>query len=707
MFFIFVCLFASRVQLWADPVPNPQQDGYVPFGKVPGPSPQYGMIPDTPGTRALVAAVEATSIALDSQHQITDSTIFFESFEAYENWIALNREVADVFYAIEWVRNNSIRLSTNGLTGDSVADFVRTVTSAVLIVQKGIPAPMVYFDYSALPSQKVFQTDDRSAVELVIFATVLYISPILTAAVYYGAEAESGLRDLFFFYGLSPSANRIRWYCECCITCFVLSLPFAIAISLIIEIDFWLLLVHFLLSTTSIVSFTYALIAIWPTQAMGHVVGLGILMTFFVVFFWAVFSWLFTDDGYYEKRILSIFPIASIPYTLSQIVSGHCIDLGQAAFPSNYPVRMGFAYMAVETVVYFVLFFVIDTLKSSAWFRAVFRWEKGIPQEGITPIVVCQLTKEYGEVTALNGISFEVELGETLAVVGPNGAGKSTLLSALAGCCATTNGKITFLGIDVTHDIESAHRMMGYCPQQNLFMQDLTAPEWTKTLSILRGVPDFDCSELFAALGLEDQLTSRLGDLSGGNKRKVSLASSLIGNPPIMILDEATSGVDFTSRTRIWSLISGLKNTTVIMGTHTLEECEKIADRIMVLVDGAVSVIDTPTSLRQLFKCGYLIETAESNSNALRSILQTHGIEKPEFEITEDRAKVMIPAEEHGALAGILRDIDFEYLLSVQNLEEQIFSHIQEHEIQCVLRRDFRLLADGSSADSSKLDEVP
>jgi ABC-2 type transport system ATP-binding protein len=99
------------------------------------------------------------------------------------------------------------------------------------------------------------------------------------------------------------------------------------------------------------------------------------------------------------------------------------------------------------------------------------------------------------------------------------------------------------------------------------------------------GEPDFDCSELIAALGLESQLTGGIGGMSGGNKRKVCLVSALLGSPAIVILDEATSGVDFTSRTRIWSLIADLKDTTVIMATHTLEEWEKIADRIMVLAE--------------------------------------------------------------------------------------------------------------------------
>jgi ABC-type multidrug transport system ATPase subunit len=559
--------------------------------------------------------------------------------------------------------------------------LIRTITSSFLVIGKSIARPQIYFDYSPLPSDRVFQTDEWEIIELIIFSTVLFIPPILTSATNYGTEAESGLRDLFFLYGLSPGANRLRWYSECFVVCFTLSLPFAIAISAILQISFWLLFIQFLLSTSSIVSFSFALIAIRPTQALGRVVGLGILMSFFVVFFWARFSWLFTDDGYYEKRILSIFPSAAIPYTMGQIVSGHCISLSQVGFPANYPVRMGFIYMAIETVIYYFVFVLADCLRSTKWFPAPFAWRKRAPCKGVTPLVVHDLVKEYEEIVALKGVSFEVAIGETLAIVGPNGAGTSSLLGILAGCRTTTGGTISLLGLDISQDIESGHRMIGYCPQENLFMDELNAPEWAKALCVLRGVPEFDCSELFAALGLDRQMKGRIGDMSGGNKRKVCLASALIGNPAIVILDEATSGVDFTSRTRIWSLISGLNNTTVIMGTHTLEECEKIADRIMVLADGSVAVLDTPAVLWQLFKCGYLIETEKSNAEELQSILKNHGFNDPELEVTEESVKVVIPAEEHGALIGILKDFKFQYLMSIQNLEEKIFSHIQEQEM--------------------------
>jgi ATP-binding cassette subfamily A (ABC1) protein 5 len=238
------------------------------------------------------------------------------------------------------------------------------------------------------------------------------------------------------------------------------------------------------------------------------------------------------------------------------------------------------------------------------------------------------------------------------------------------------------------------HTMVGFCPQGNLFMDQLNTPEWLGALCVLRGVPDFDYSELVVALGLEHQLESRIGDMSGGNKRKVCLASALLGNPAIVVLDEATSGVDFTSRTRIWSLISGLKATTVITATHTLEECEKIADRIMVLAGGQISALKTPTELRQEFKCGYLLETDQANVPELTRIMATYGIERPQIEVVDEQARVVIPAEEIHVLTGILKDINFHYLMSIQSLEEKIFAHVHEHEMATLLNRDNDLNAE-------------
>jgi ABC-type multidrug transport system ATPase subunit len=256
----------------------------------------------------------------------------------------------------------------------------------------------------------------------------------------------------------------------------------------------------------------------------------------------------------------------------------------------------------------------------------------------------------------------------------------------LAGCNEATSGEINFFGINGRLSLAKLHKMIGFCPQDNLFVDQVTAKEWLDSVCALRGIPKYDYSEIFRALGLDEQTRSRIGDMSGGNKRKVCLATALVCEPPVVILDEATSGVDFTSRTRIWSLISGLKDTTVIMATHTLEECEKIADRIMVIADGHISNLATPTDLRQIFKCGYLIETEEENSERLKGTLDSHNL-NCEIEILEGRARVVIPSEEVHALTKVLPELQFGYLISIQNLEEKIFSHIQEQEMAMVEKK--------------------
>jgi ABC-type multidrug transport system ATPase subunit len=700
MFLAFVFLFCFRNSFWSDPLQHPSTDMYVPFTAVTGPMPQYGIIPDNQHTRLLLAALEKTVIS--APDGINKSTIFFNSFDEYKSWIQMNRKTNDVFYAIEWCNSDppnlthpDIHISTNGMTQfplddvdvQTIPDFIRATGSAITAIAKSPATPTVFLEWAKLPSDSVFQTNDDST-EIIIFVTVLFFPVILTAATNYGTEAESGLRDLFIFFGCSLAANRTRWYLECFIVGFVLSIPFAIVIWAVVGVSFWLLFVMFFLGAGSITSFTFALVVIRPTQSMGRVVGIGVLMTFFVAFFWARFSWLYTDDGYYEKWILSILPSAAIPYIFGQIISGHCIDFSSVRHPDNYPVQFGLIYMAVEMVVYYIAFLIIDYMKGTKWYMAPWKWGKTQPIEDVTPISVDWLRKTYGDIVALNDLSFEIEIGETLAIVGPNGAGKSTLLAILAGALPSTFGQVRFRGLETTRDIECIHRMIGFCPQENLFMNELKAPEWFHALCVLRGEPEFDYSELVAALGLEDQLELRLGDLSGGNKRKVCLATALLGNPAIVVLDEATSGVDFTSRTRIWSLIAGLNNITVVMATHTLEECEKIADRIMVLADGEVSVFETPTELRQKLKCGYLIETDREHESALRANLATHNIQNPVIEITETQIKVVIPAEEHQVLTAVLNDINFPYLMSIQSLEEKIFSHIQEREMAALLNQD-------------------
>ena len=176
--------------------------------------------------------------------------------------------------------------------------------------------------------------------------------------------------------------------------------------------------------------------------------------------------------------------------------------------------------------------------------------------------------------------------------------------------------------------------------------------------------------------------------MSGGNQRKVCLAAALVCDPPIVLLDEATSGVDFTSRTMIWSLISSLKNKTIIMATHTLEECEKIADNIMVMSQGTIEDYDTPTHLRLKYNCGYIIETDRSNKEALSSIIEKSIGRLEPLSETQEIIKYNIPIDDSTSISDILKEIKFEYILTLQSLEEKIFDHIQEKEEEITRQKD-------------------
>ena len=700
LFFIFVCLFTSKITLKSKPLEQTTADQIIPYAAIPGPSPHYGMIPNNSNTQALLKWIVNNTIG--APPNLEKEFIFFDSFDAYKQWIAQNRKIDDHFYAIEWVNsgltnattNPDFRLSSNGMTVGSVPDFVRTVVAAAAQVYKINNPPSketqstVFYDFAKMPMPSVNTVDSDYYLKSIIFCAVLFISPIITAGTNYGAEAESGLRDLFIYFGLSPSVNRMRFWIECFTVNFVCSLPFALVIWGILKINVGLLILTFFLASGAFTSFTFFLVSLHPTQTMGRIVGLGTLLSVFVFVFWASFTWMHTEGGYYEKRIFSIFPQAALQYTLGQIVAGYCLGFDQINQPPGYKVSMGLIYLACETVVYYLLFVLVDSCMSWKWFPAPIKWGFKKPSsEDLSPIVVRGLVKQYGKNTyAVNDVSFEVPLGETLAIVGPNGAGKSTLIGLLSGSKEPTLGDIQYCGISIRKHLKTAHHLVGLCPQDNLFMNELTAAEWIKTVAVLRGEPDFDYSEIFKALGLDKQLRSRIGDMSGGNKRKVCLASALIANPPIVILDEATSGVDFTSRTRIWSLISGLKNTTVIMATHTLEECEKIADRIMVLSDGQIADLATPNELRQKFKCGYLIETEDHNADRLQKVLTTHKFTE-DVEVSDRNASVVLPADTPN-MSAILRDIDFNYLLTIQSLEEKIFSRIQAKEMQELLKKN-------------------
>jgi ABC-2 type transport system ATP-binding protein len=189
------------------------------------------------------------------------------------------------------------------------------------------------------------------------------------------------------------------------------------------------------------------------------------------------------------------------------------------------------------------------------------------------------LSKSFGERRALSGVSLEVRAGELLAVLGPNGAGKTTLLSILAGIAKADSGEIS-----------SSNGEIGWVPQQAGLYRRLTVEENLRLFSHMEGVDDVEgtVERMLRQTGLEERRHDPVSTLSGGNQQRINIAIGLIGDPPVLLLDEPSSGLDPSQRVRLWEFVASLAEggTTVIYSTHQIEEASHYGDRLVVLADG-------------------------------------------------------------------------------------------------------------------------
>jgi ABC-2 type transport system ATP-binding protein len=220
---------------------------------------------------------------------------------------------------------------------------------------------------------------------------------------------------------------------------------------------------------------------------------------------------------------------------------------------------------------------------------------------------VRNLVKDYAELRAVDGISFDVYEGEIFGLLGPNGAGKTTTLEIMETLREPTSGEVLIDGLSVKMNKEEVKKSIGVQLQQSGFYPNLTLVELIRLFAGLYNV-DADAKEILAKVGLGEKAKSIYGKLSGGQKQRFAVATTIINSPKLIFLDEPTTGLDPQARRNMWELIEDIRKRgiTVILTTHYMDEAENLCDRVGIIDLGKIIAIDSPANLiDNLLKQGF------------------------------------------------------------------------------------------------------
>ncbi|MBT7944001.1 MAG: ABC transporter ATP-binding protein [Alphaproteobacteria bacterium] len=301
-----------------------------------------------------------------------------------------------------------------------------------------------------------------------------------------------------------------------------------------------------------------------------------------------------------------------------------------------------------------------------------------------TLISISNLSKTYGTgFQALKGVDLDIYDGEILALLGPNGAGKTTLISIICGIVNPTEGTVTVDGHDIVTDYRASRSMIGLVPQE--LTTDAFETVWA-TVSFSRGLfgkkPNPGLIEkILKDLSLWDKKDSKIKDLSGGMKRRVLIAKALSHEPEILFLDEPTAGVDVELRKDMWELVRGLQKSgvTIILTTHYIEEAEAIAERVGVINNGEIVVVEDKDELMNKLGKKQLTLDLQQMLNTIPPQLQAY-----DLELSADGAQLIYTYDTHAERTGITAllsalseaGVKFKDLNTTQSSLEDIFVNL-------------------------------
>ncbi|SOC52681.1 lipooligosaccharide transport system ATP-binding protein [Ornithinimicrobium cerasi] len=269
------------------------------------------------------------------------------------------------------------------------------------------------------------------------------------------------------------------------------------------------------------------------------------------------------------------------------------------------------------------------------------------------------LRKMYGDFAAVDGIDFEVQPGESFGLLGPNGAGKSTTMRMIGGTLDRSGGTLQVLGMDPAERGPEVRAHLGVIPQQDNLDEELRVRDnlvmYGRYFGLPRSYLGPKADELLAFAQLEAKATAKVGDLSGGMKRRLTIARGLVNEPRILLLDEPTTGLDPQARHILWDRLFRLKEagTTLVVTTHFMDEAEQLCDRLIVVDKGRIMAQGSPAQLIREHSTREVVEVRFGSERNAQVVAELEGV-GVRNEVLPDRILIYAPDGE-GALEEITR----------------------------------------------------
>ena len=293
-------------------------------------------------------------------------------------------------------------------------------------------------------------------------------------------------------------------------------------------------------------------------------------------------------------------------------------------------------------------------------------------------IEVVDLVKTYGELRAVDGVSFEVRAGEFFGILGPNGAGKTTTLEIVEGIRKADSGRVTVLGLRPWPRNAALLPRIGVQLQATAFFDRLTAREQLEMFGALYGVPPKRSAEMLDLVGLADKAETVENKLSGGQRQRLSIACALVHRPEVVFLDEPTAALDPQARRNLWDVLRAIQagGATVVYTTHYLDEAEALCDRVAIMDAGRVLALDTPAALVRG------LDAPTRVSLPVGVIDAEHARTLPGADrVSADEAEVLLETREPARLLTALAEADRLSGVSVRTATlEDVFLHLTGRE---------------------------